>query len=200
MSRPADSSKDQITRLLVEARDGDRAAFDRLLPAVYEELRSLAQGRLRWERDGHTLNATALVHEAYLKLVDQDQVQWQSRGHFFAVASEAMRRILVNHARARNAQKRGGAHDHVDLHDTQVFSSDREAEGIEALGDALDRLQAFDPRGAHVVTYRFFGGLSHGEVAEVLGVSEITVRRAWTSARVWLRRELGDDFGLEASP
>ena len=144
------------------------------------------------ERAGHTLNATALVHEAYVKLVDQTRVEWHGRSHFFAVASEAMRRILVNHARARNALKRGGKESHVPLDDADVFVSDAQSEEVEALGEALDRLEAFDPRGAAVVTYRFFGGLKNEEIAEVLGVSPVTVRRQWRAARAWLRTVMHD--------
>jgi len=180
----------EVTRLLVQAHSGQREALDQLLPAVYEELRRIASGRLRFERVGHTLNATALVHEAYTRLVDQTRVEWQGRAHFFAVASEAMRRILVNHARARNAQRRGAGVLHVSLEEEHVFASDAQSEQVEALGEALERLEAFDVRGAQVVTYRFFGGLTHDEVAEVLGVSEITVRRSWRSARAWLKLQM----------
>jgi len=183
-----------ITQILSEAQPGDADLFDRLLPAVYEELHSMAARKLRNERDGHTLNATALVHEAYLKLVDQTRVQWQSRGHFFAVASQAMRRILVNYARERNAQKRGGKHEHLRLDEAQFFATDAAAEQIEALDEALTRLGTFDERGAKVVTYRYFGGLTHAEIATVLGTSEATVRRAWITAKAWLRAELTLDL------
>lgn len=180
--------------MLSQARPGDAALFEQLLPAVYDELRAIAAGKLRYERDGHTLNATALVHEAYLKLVDHDRVEWQSRGHFFAVASEAMRRVLVNYARARNAQKRGGKYDHLKLDDVQVFENSEDADRIEALDEALRRLEEFDPRGAKVVTYRYFGGLTNQEIADVLGVSEVTVRRAWVASKAWLRAEIADDL------
>lgn len=190
-SRPG---RAEITQMLAQARPGDAALFEQLLPAVYDELRAMAAGKLRYERDGHTLNATALVHEAYLKLVDHDRVEWQSRGHFFAVASEAMRRVLVNYARARNAQKRGGKADHLKLDDVQVFEKAEDADRIEALDDALRRLEGFDPRGAKVVTYRYFGGLMNQEIADVLGVSEVTVRRSWVAAKAWLRAEIADDL------
>jgi RNA polymerase sigma factor (TIGR02999 family) len=150
---------------------------------------------VRAERSGHTLNTTALVHEAYLKLVDQTRVEWQSRGHFFAVASEAMRRILVDYAKSRRAAKRGGDAPRLDLGSAanlpadSPFSDDEALELIE-LDGALDRLAAFNEQGARVVQYRFFGGLSTDEVAEVLGCSERTVRRSWTAARAWLRKEL----------
>jgi RNA polymerase sigma factor (TIGR02999 family) len=158
-------------------------------------MRRIAHGRLRAERGGHTLNTTALVHEAYLKLVDQTRVEWQGRGHFFAVASEAMRRILVDYAKARRAAKRGGGAARVDLDvvanlpSNSPFNDDEALELIE-LDGALDRLAVFNEQGARVVQYRFFGGLSTDEVAEVLGCSERTVRRSWTAARAWLRREL----------
>lgn len=196
--RPSELLHD-VTSLLVEAQGGRRDALDRLLPAVYDELRRIASGRLRFERVGHTLNATALVHEAYVKLVDQSRVQWQGRSHFFAVASEAMRRILVNHARHRNAQRRGGGAHHLPLDEAEVFSSDAQSLEIEALGEALDRLEGFDHRGASVVTYRFFGGLKNEEIAEVLGVSPVTVRRSWRSARAWLKTQLGNDAPLSAA-
>ncbi len=160
----------------------------------------MAASKLRLEREGHTLNATALVHEAYLKLVDQTRIEWQSRGHFFAVASQAMRRILVNYARERNAQKRGGRHEHVSLIDAHVFQNTIDSERLEALDDALTRLSAFDERGAEVVTYRYFGGLTHAEIGSVLGTSEVTVRRAWTAAKAWLKAELTIDLITPSSP
>lgn len=197
-SRPPD-----VTRLLQDASHGNREAFDRLFPLVYEELKGLAQRKLRLERAGHTLNATALVHEAYLKLVDQDRVEWQSRAHFFALAAQAMRRILINHAKGRNRQKRGGGAEHVPLDDgdallsANLMSDDQTLELLE-LHEALEALAEFNPEGAEVVEYRFFGGLSHAEIGEVLGTSEVTVRRRWSAAKSWLRRELGAE-SLEGS-
>ncbi|MEQ9401222.1 MAG: sigma-70 family RNA polymerase sigma factor [Longimicrobiales bacterium] len=189
-----------VTRLLAEASGGDRSAMDRLFPLVYDELKAISRARLRREREGHTLNATALVHEAYLALVEQDRVEWQSRAHFFAVASLAMRRILISYARARLSEKRGGGQAHVPLDDVagsvespDVLSPD-EATELVALDDALGELETFNPQGAEVVQYRFFGGLEHREIAEVTGVSEVTVRRRWTAAKTWLRGYL--DPGL----
>ncbi len=188
---------EEITGLLSEAARGNKEAFDRLLPLVYGQLAGLARGKLRFERQGHTLNTTALVHEAYLKLADQRRIEWRNRHHFFAVASEAMRRILIDYAKQRHAAKRGGKAPHValdaagELVAPEVLS-DQQATEILALDDALRRLAAFNPQGAKVVQYRFFGGLSNEEAAEVLGVSDRTVRRAWTVAKAWLRRELAD--------
>ena len=190
---PERSDESPVTRLLRDASFGNREAFDRLLPLVYAELRILAQSQLRRERDGHTLNATALVHEAYVRLVGQERVEWAGRAHFYGVAAQAMRRVLINYAEGRRAQKRGGGAVHVPLDEaTPVLSSD-EAGDLVDLDEALTRLEAFNERGARVVEYRFFGGLTHEEIADVLGVSTITVRRAWTVAKSWLRRELGDE-------
>ncbi len=187
-----------VTQLLHQASNGNQDAFNKLLPLVYEELKQLARKKLRAEREGHTLNATALVHEAYLKLVDQKEVEWQSRTHFFAIASQAMRRILIDYAKLKKAGKRGGGAPHVSLETAEsvspgeIFNDDQASELI-ALDDALNRLAEFNQRGAQVVQYRYFGGLSHSEIAEVLGTSEITVRRAWTMAKSWLRRELNEE-------
>ncbi len=184
-----------ITGLLRRAAHGDRTAFDRLLPLVYDELRHLAHAKLRLEQAGHTLQTTALVHEAYLRLVDQTRVEWNGRHHFFAVASEAMRRILIDYARRRRAAKRGGDARAVPLEAAAEVPADgvlsaEQAEELLALDDALVRLATFNPEGARVVQFRFFGGLTNQEVAEVLGTSERTVRRAWTVAKAWLGREL----------
>jgi RNA polymerase sigma factor (TIGR02999 family) len=182
-----------VTRLLLDASHGNREAFDRLLPLVYDELRRVAQNQMSRERPDHTLNATALVHEAYVKLVGQERVEWTGRAHFFAVASQAMRRVLVTHAEARRAQKRGGGAPHVPLDVAAEALTVRQANDVLDLHEALERLEAFNPRGARVVECRFFGGMPYPEIAEVLGVSEPTVRRAWSAARAWLRRELGGD-------
>jgi RNA polymerase sigma factor (TIGR02999 family) len=188
----------EITGLLRDATRGDREAFDRLLPLVYDELRQLARSKLRFERAGHTLTTTALVHEAYLKLIDQTRVEWRGRHHFFAVASEAMRRILIDYAKRRLAAKRGGGAGHIRLDEApevaappadDAFSLDQAHELI-ALDEALERLAGFNAQGARVVQYRFFGGLTNAEVADVMGTSERTARRAWTVAKAWLRREL----------
>ena len=179
----------------MEAKHGDAGAMDRLMELVYGELHELAHRKLGFERTGHTLQTTALVHEAYLKLVDQKRVDWQNRAHFFAVAALAMRRILVNHAEARRAQKRGGANDPLPWDEVHVAAgADVFDEQVLALHDALTRLAAFNERGARVVEYRFFGGLSYEEIATTMGLSPITVRRAWDTARAWLKREMETDF------
>lgn len=192
-----DPGPDAVTHLLAEASGGNVDALNRLVPLIYDELRAIAHAQLRRERAGHTLNTTALVHEAYVKLVDQDRVQWRDRTHFYGVAAQAMRRILINYAEARRAQKRGGDAEKVRLEESLVALDDRQVDEILALDQALVRLESFNPRGARVVEYRFFGGLEHQEVAEILGVSAVTVRRAWSAAKSWLRRELaeGPDWG-----
>lgn len=183
----------EITRALRAASGGNRAAFDRLLPLVYEQLKRLAHNQLRLERSGHTLDTTALVHEAYLKLAEQERVKWQSRSHFYAIAAAAMRRILLDYAKARRAGKRGGgvSPEPLELLDrlplTIALAPAGEVDLVD-FDDALDRLAVFDARGAAVVECRFFGGMSHAEIAEVLGVSEVTIQRSWQSAKAWLRR------------
>lgn len=189
-SGSTDPSLAHVTQLLAEASGGNVEALNRLVPLVYGELRKIAHAQLRRERAGHTLNTTALVHEAYVKLVDQDRVEWRDRAHFYGVAAQAMRRILVNYAEARRAQKRGGGAEKVALDESLIALDDTELDELLALDQALDRLKGFNPRGAQVVEYRFFGGLQHQEVAEVMDVSTATVRRAWTAAKSWLRREL----------
>lgn len=179
-----------VTRLLQAYAGGDRAALDRLLPVVYDELRTLAHARLRGERAGHTLNTTALVHEAYLELVDLDPVDWQSRAHFFGLAARLMRHILVDYAVRRKAIKRGGDRQRVDLETADAVSEQR-ADDLLALDEALERLERTEPRRCRVVECRFFVGLSIEETAHVLGVSPVTVTRDWTAARAWLNRELG---------
>ena len=179
-----------VTRLLHEASHGNVEALNEVFPLVYDELRAIARRRLRRERSGHTLNTTALVHEAYLKLVDQDRVEWRGRDHFYAVASQAMRRILINHAEARRAAKRGGGAAHVELDEAVVPLTDAQADDLLAMDEAIERLKAFNPRGADVVVYRFFGGLTHEEIARVMDVSVVTVSRSWAAARAWLRGEL----------
>ena len=185
------SQDDDITQLLAEASDGNQAAVDRILPLVYPELQAMAQRHLRTERDDHTLDTAALVHEAYLKLAGQDAGTWENRVHFFRVAAQAMRRILVTHAHARNAQKRGGGDLPLPLDETQVAAASRSDELI-ALDEALDGLASFAERPARVVELWFFGGLTQTEIAEVLGISEPTVRRDWRVARAWLTRALGE--------
>ncbi|HSJ10550.1 MAG TPA: ECF-type sigma factor [Longimicrobiales bacterium] len=186
------ASSHDLTVLLSEASGGNVEALNRLFPIVYDELRRLAGNQLRGEREGHTLNTTALVHEAYVRLAAQSRVEWQNRAHFYGVAAQAMRRILVNYAEARRAGKRGGGAAHVTLEDAGIALTDRELDDVLAVHQALERLRAFNERGADIIAYRFFGGLTHEEIADVMGTSEVTVRRAWTASRSWLRRELRD--------
>jgi RNA polymerase sigma factor (TIGR02999 family) len=179
------SSQHEVTRLLVQLTDGDNAALGDLLPLVYAELRRLAANYLRRERQGHTLQPTALVHEAYLRMIDQTQVRWQNRAHFFGVAAQMMRRILVDHARAQQAEKRGGDVQKFSL-DENIDVSGERASDLVALDEALARLAEIDPQKSRVVELRFFGGLSVEETAEVLGVSAPTVKRQWRMAKAWL--------------
>lgn len=178
-----------VTRLLVAWKGGDRSALDHLMPLVEHELRQRARGHLRRERPGHLLQTTALLNEAYLRLVRQKDVTWQNRAHFFAIASQAMRRILVDHAKTQRRQKRGGGAPVVSLDDVAVMSPERSQELLD-LDAALERLQAFDARKARLVEMRYFAGLSVEETAEVLGVSVATVMRDWRVAKAWLQREL----------
>jgi RNA polymerase sigma factor (TIGR02999 family) len=170
-------------------RQGDRDSFDRLLPLVYDEMRRIAHGYLAGERADHTLRTTALVHEAYLKLVDTDRVQWRDRGHFLAAAAGAMRRILVDYARRYRSAKRGGGQPPVTFDENEIVVEDR-AEMLIALDDALVRLAATDERLCRVVECRYFGGLSDAETAHALGITSRTVRRDWVKARGWLYEEL----------
>ncbi len=183
-------SPQQVTELLVAWGHGDERALEQLMPLVYEELRRLAHRHLGRERAGHTLQTTALVHEAYLRLVDQKETHWQNRAHFFAVAARMMRRILVDYARARGFAKRGGGAQQVSLDEAMVVSDERAAD-VVALDEALNELAEFDERKSRMVELRFFGGLSIEETAEVLGVSPGTVMRDWTLAKAWLQREIG---------
>jgi RNA polymerase sigma-70 factor, ECF subfamily len=178
----------EVSILLRAWSEGDRGALDKLTPIVYSELRRLARHYMRGERPGHSLQTTALVNEAYLRLVDYKRMQWQDRAHFFAVSAQAMRRILVEHARRHNL-KRGGGVEHVSLDDTAVVGTDRASE-LEALDEAINALAELDSRKAQVVEMRFFGGLSVEEIAEVLNVSPVTVMRDWSTARAWLYREM----------
>jgi len=178
-----------VTRILRAWGKGDQQALEKLMPVVYGELRRLAQHYLRRERPDHTLQATALVHEAYLRLVDQRAVTWQNRAHFFGVAAQLMRRILVDHARRHHAAKRGGTALKVSLNDV-VLAAEERAEDLVALDDALNRLAAMDPRQGRVVELRLFGGLTVEETAEVLRISPATVKREWTTAKAWLSREI----------
>ena len=178
----------EVSGLLRAWSKGDRAALDRLTPIVYDELRRLAGRYMRGERPGHSLQTTALVNEAYVRLTDYKSMQWQNRAHFFAVSSQLMRRILVDHARRHNL-KRGGRVQHVSLEETAMVGGDRAAD-LVALDDAMDALARLDLRKVQVVEMRFFGGLSVEETAEVLKVSPVTVMREWSTAKAWLYREL----------
>ena len=186
-----DESED-LTQLLAAARDGDHRAADRLLPHVYDELKALAGALMREERSEHTLQATALVHEAYLKLVDQTRVQWRDRAHFFAVAAQAMRRVLVDHARTRRRAKRQGKRVKLVLQDELMASYDRQVDLI-ALDEALGQLASSQPEHARIVEMRFFAGLTVDEVAAVLDVTTRTVERKWRFARAWLRQALSGE-------
>ena len=177
-----------MSTLLRAWGDGDRSALDRLTPIVYNELHRLARRYIRGERAGHSLQATALVNEAYLRLVDYKRMEWQNRAHFFAVSAQVMRRILVENARRHNL-KRGGGVQHVSLDEAALVSGNRGAD-LVAVDDALNALARLDPRKVQVVEMRFFGGLSVEETAEVLKVSPITVMRDWSTAKAWLYREL----------
>ena len=185
----AASSQNEVTQLLLDWSNGDRAALDNLMPLVYDELHRLAHHYMGRERPGQTLQTTALVNEAYLRLIDQRGVQWQNRAHFFGIASQMMRRILVDHARSRQYAKRGGRARQVSFDEVMAVSEERAAE-VVALDDALTALAAIDTRKSEIVEMRFFGGLSIEETAEVLAVSPGTVMRDWTLAKAWLHREI----------
>ena len=180
----------EISRILAAVRDGDRDAFGAIFPLVYGELRRMARHRMRGERPGHTLSPTALVHEAYMKLAGLERIEWQNRAQFFALAAQAMRQVLVDHALSRKAQKRGGGQVHVTL-DEGVGGHAPPTEEILALDEALRRLEEIDERRAKVVVCRFFAGMEVEETAAALDVSVATVKRDWSFARAWLNRELG---------
>ena len=179
----------QVTQLLLQLSGGNRAAVDELTPLVYKELKRIAGGQLGRERPGHTLQATALVHEAYLKLVDQRGVNWQNRAHFFGVAAQLMRRVLMDYAKSRGRMKRGGDVHKTSLDEALAVSEDRSSDLVR-IDEALTRLEEMDPRQGKVVELRFFGGLSVEETAEAMGISTATVKREWAMARSWLNREL----------
>jgi RNA polymerase sigma factor (TIGR02999 family) len=184
-------SAEEITRLLQGWRSGDRKALDTLLPVVYKELRRLAHFQLRKERPDHTLQSAALVNEAYLRLVGLNAPQWEGRTHFFGVAAQLMRQILVDHARRHRAGKRGGQAEKLSLDDTGFFEPGKGPDvDVVALDDAINALAKIDPRKARVVELRFFGGLNFDEASEVLKVSAVTVARDWSTARAWLHREM----------
>jgi RNA polymerase sigma factor (TIGR02999 family) len=181
-----------VSELLRAWSDGDRAALDQLIPVVYDELRRQAARYLRRELPGHTLQTTALVNEAYLRLVDQNDVRWQNRAHFFGIAAQLMRRILVDHARAKHRAKRGGADLRVTLNEATAVTKSREID-LVALDEALNRLAKIDPQQSKVVELRFFSGLNVEETAEVLGISPATVKRDWSVAKAWLHREISGE-------
>lgn len=181
-------SPKEVTRLLVDWGNGDQAALDDLIPLVYEELRRMAGRYMRRESQGHTLQTSALVNEAYLRLVDQKSVQWQNRAHFFGVAAQLMRRILVDHARSRLRAKRGGGAQMVSFVEPAVMSE--EVADVIALNAALTELEELDPRKSRIVEMKFFGGLTTEEVAEVLKVTPRTVEREWRKAKAWLHRAI----------
>jgi RNA polymerase sigma factor (TIGR02999 family) len=186
---------ENVTQMLLDWGRGDRAALDRLMAVVYEDLRRQAARCLRRERPDHTLQTTALVHEAYMRLVDQRRVEWQDRAHFFAIAARVMRQVLVDHARRRNADKRGGAEDALPLDEALAVGAEEPPVDLVALDEALGRLEALSARQARVVELRYFGGLSVEETAEVLGVSPATVKNDWAASRAWLRRQLESGDG-----
>jgi len=206
----SESNSGRVTQLLAAWSSGDQQALNELMPLVYGELRRLAQSHLRRERPGHTLQRTVLVHEAFLRLVNQKEVEWQGRAHFLGLASRLMRRILVDHARARLAAKRGDGAHHVSFDDAigtpgsdvdidtdpeaLLVTPDQPTIDLVALDDALSRLEAMDPQQGEIVELRFFGGITMEETAQALGISVATVKRDWAVAKAWLHRELGDSM------
>ena len=189
MSRTPQISPHEITQLLDEWSSGNQAALDKLYPLVYGELREMAHRFMRRERKGHTLQTTALINEAYLRLVDQKNVHWANRSHFFGISAKIMRRILVDHARRYAREKRGGAPQQVSLDEAALVTKDRARELLQ-LNEALDSLAELDPRRSQVVELRYFGGLSNDEIAEVLKISANTVTRDWNMARAWIYQQL----------
>lgn len=181
-----------VTELLHEWRQGDKSAFDKLMPLVYDEMRRIAHRYMQKERDGHTLQTTALINEAYVRLVGQQKIEWQNRAHFFAVTAQVMRHVLIDHARRVHYAKRGGGAQHVALDDVDAMTTERAAE-LVALDEALSELAILDPRKSRVVELRYFGGLSLEETADVLEISLMTVRRDWRAAKAWLYRKLNDE-------
>ena len=183
-------SPHDVTGLLLEWREGDGAAFDKLLPLVYGEMRRIAHRYMQQERDGHTLQTTALINEAYVRLVGQQKMEWSNRAHFIAVTAQVMRHILIDHARRLHYAKRGGGAQRVTLEEAEAMTQERAAE-LAALDEALNELARLDPRKSRVVELRYFGGLSIEETADVLEISGMTVRRDWRAAKAWLYRALG---------
>ncbi|MGH9721832.1 MAG: ECF-type sigma factor [Bryobacteraceae bacterium] len=189
--QPAMEGERSITQLLRRYNEGDRAVWEEFVPILYQDLRRLARQRLRGERHGHTLSTTALVNECYLRLIENRQLAAEDRAGFLAIASQTMRRVLVDYARGRNREKRGRDQEKVPLEEAENWLTDREAEEVVSLDAALGKLNEWDARAAQVVELRFFGGLSLEETAQVLGVSAKTIQRTWLTARAWLRKEIG---------
>jgi len=192
-----EASPNEITQQLIAWSNGDDAALEQLIPAVYQELRRMADHYLRGEDSGHSLQPTALVHEAYLRLIDQTKVEWQNRAHFFGVAAQMMRRILIDHAKAKHRVKRGGTAVKVMLDENVNFTRERASE-LLALDDALQSLARMDERKSRIVELRYFGGLTVEETAQVLGISDKTVMRDWNLAKAWLYRELTSNSANES--
>jgi RNA polymerase sigma-70 factor, ECF subfamily len=184
------SDQTGITQLLIAWGDGEREALDQLVPLVYDDLRRLAAGYMGRETPGHALQPTALVHEAYVRLIDQRRVQWRNRAHFFGVAANMMRRILVDDARKRRAEKRGGAAERITLTGDDIAAPEQHDIDVLALHEALERLASFDPQQERIVELRYFGGLTIEETAEVIGMSPATIVREWTIAKAWLRADM----------
>jgi RNA polymerase sigma factor (TIGR02999 family) len=189
------ASGDNVTLLLARLRDGNQDAANQLIPLVYAELRRMAGAYMQRERPGQTLQATALVHEAYMRLVDGQPGPWQNRAHFFAIAAHTMRQVLVDQARRRHAGKRGGASARKIAIDVDLLIAPDRLEDVLAIDEALERLAAIDPRQSRLIELRFFVGLNVEEVAEVMGISPVTVKREWRSAKAWLHRELDGKEG-----
>jgi RNA polymerase sigma factor (TIGR02999 family) len=190
---PMPSASQNVTDLLINWGEGDKEALDQLVPLVYEELRRQAARYLRRERVGHTLQTTALIHEAYLRLVDQTNVRWQNRAQFFGIAAKLMRRILVDHARTKKRAKRGGSDVRVSFTEAKISEKVQELD-VVALDEALDRLAEIDEQQSKIVELRFFSGLTVEETAEVLAISPATVKRDWSVAKAWLHREISSDI------
>ncbi len=187
--RDPSSSPHEITRLLAEWSDGNQTALDKLYPLVYDQLHKMARRYMKREREGHTLQTTALINEAYVRLVDQKHIHWQNRAHFFAISAQIMRRILIDHARRHDYAKRGGGAQQVSLDEVAMVAVER-ASSLLLLDEALNRLAEMDARRSQVVELRYFGGLNNEEIAGVLKISENTVTRDWNMARAWLYQEL----------
>lgn len=187
---PIAENSQEISRILREWSDGEDDATDKLMPLVYDELRRQAARFMRRERDGHSMQTTGLVHEAYIKLVDQRSVNWQNRAHFYGIAAQAMKRILVDHAKARHREKRGGVAEDLPIDEARfAFSDERNVDLVE-LDEALARLAKLDARQARLVELKFFAGMSIEEIAEILQISPATIKREWNSAKAWLHREI----------